>query len=345
MKIKAVQIANELGISKATVSLALNGKPGVSEQTRKYIHDCKEKMERGEFTSNRSGRDAENGIILVIKAMKGYNIIYNAEIDLWTDVLAVFEREARKIGYMTSVVYMDLRKDSVDEIIQQCRDEKIKGVFLVATELSAEDILEFEKIEKPMVLYDNESPGYSHYSIVPDNYRGVETAVKYLLDRNYRDIVYLANDRDIYNFAERRRAFFNTMAENNLNPYNENRIVRIGTTINDVYVKGVEYLKNNKLPQAYIMENYQVSIGMMRALQHHKIKIPDQIALIGVDVVPDYITYNCKLTVVRIPHTDRAIMAMHMLEREINDECKVKSRILTDCRLIEGESTGNMNIS
>lgn len=34
MNVKSIDIARALGISKSTVSLALNGKPGVSEQTR-----------------------------------------------------------------------------------------------------------------------------------------------------------------------------------------------------------------------------------------------------------------------------------------------------------------------
>ena len=37
MKIKAAQIARDLGLSKATVSLALNDKPGVSDQMRLLI--------------------------------------------------------------------------------------------------------------------------------------------------------------------------------------------------------------------------------------------------------------------------------------------------------------------
>ena len=38
MNVKSIDIARALGISKSTVSLALNGKPGVSEQTRQEVH-------------------------------------------------------------------------------------------------------------------------------------------------------------------------------------------------------------------------------------------------------------------------------------------------------------------
>ena len=37
MKIKMVDIARHLGVSKATVSLAVNGKPGVNEETRRMV--------------------------------------------------------------------------------------------------------------------------------------------------------------------------------------------------------------------------------------------------------------------------------------------------------------------
>ena len=40
MKIKAVDVARKLNISKATVSLALNDKPGVSQQTKEAVLRC-----------------------------------------------------------------------------------------------------------------------------------------------------------------------------------------------------------------------------------------------------------------------------------------------------------------
>jgi len=44
MKIKMVDIARHLGVSKATVSLAVNGKPGVNEETRRMVLECLEEI-------------------------------------------------------------------------------------------------------------------------------------------------------------------------------------------------------------------------------------------------------------------------------------------------------------
>lgn len=47
MRIKAKGIAKELGLSEATVSLALNDRPGVNENTKKRILECvREKQEK-----------------------------------------------------------------------------------------------------------------------------------------------------------------------------------------------------------------------------------------------------------------------------------------------------------
>ena len=46
MKIKMVDVAKRLGISKATVSLAVNGKPGVNEQTRQKVLECIKELEK-----------------------------------------------------------------------------------------------------------------------------------------------------------------------------------------------------------------------------------------------------------------------------------------------------------
>ena len=350
MKVKATEIAKAMGISKATVSLALNGKGGVSEKTRQRILEYRDLMERGELpeTFSSPGQDAKkssdetllnNGTVLVFKAVKGLNIASNAELDLWTDVLWVLERELRDLGYLTNVFYLNVLTDPVEEILRNCLNENVRGIILTATELSLEDLELFEKLDIPMIIYDNESFHSLHHSILADNYRGVEYAIEYLLGQGCRDILYLANEKDIYNFRERRKAFCDTMARHQIDAYAQGRIVPIGTTVNDVYQKSREYLESHHLPEAFLMENYQVSIGMTRALMERGIEIPGQISLIGIDVVPEYMTGNFKLTAVRVPHTERAVAAVVMLEKEIRRKSDVKSRILTYCDFIEGEST------
>ena len=57
MKIKAADIARNLNLSKATVSLVLNNKPGVSEKTRRRIFDYIEEVS-GEAERQKEEKEA-----------------------------------------------------------------------------------------------------------------------------------------------------------------------------------------------------------------------------------------------------------------------------------------------
>ena len=338
MRVKAVQIAREMGISKATVSLALNNKPGVNKNTKREILLCRERLENKAANERREASAPKKGIIKVIIATRGLRIALDSEMDLWTDVLAVFEQEAKKRRYLTGITYIDVRAESIDKLADACNGEDISGVVLQATELYEEDISKFEKIRHPMVIYDNESTDLIHNCVVADNFLGVERAVNWLFRRNYKDIIYLANDIEIYNFRQRRKGFCGAFLEHNQNPYQPGRIVEAGATIENVYHKMNRYLDFHGLPEAFIMENYQVTIGTMRALKERRIAVPEQVALIGIDALPSYMTGDCQLTAVRIPHTERAVLVIMLLEKEIAEQSGTKSRVMTDCRLMEGMS-------
>lgn len=70
MRVKAIDIARELNLSKATVSLALNNKPGVNPNTREKILECRERLEKGELTVKTSFA-ATGKIIKIVLALRG----------------------------------------------------------------------------------------------------------------------------------------------------------------------------------------------------------------------------------------------------------------------------------
>lgn len=335
MKVKAADIAKELGISKATVSLALNDKPGVSERTRQEIFECREWLSQGRPEETKVSD--KNQIIKVVITNRELKVVYGAELDLWTDVLAVFDSGAKRLGYTVGVTYVNMLRDDIEGLTWECNQDIVAGVILNGTELWPEDWEQFRGIDKPMVIYDNDLEELARYCVVIDNRSGVNLAMSHLYQHKKKHILYLSHQEEIYNFRQRRKAFTEFIYEHNLG-MERNRIVEMGTSIETVYRKMLNYLENNNLPEAFIMENYQVSIGVMRALREKKIHVPEDISLVGIDEVPSYTTGDCELTTIKIPHTDRARLTMAFLEREIEETEGIKSVIMTKCKLIMGNS-------
>lgn len=345
MKVKAVDIAKRLNLSKATVSLALNEKPGVSEETRDAVFRCRRELELEqearrntegadtlELSRNRSGQT-----IKVIMVSRGMKIVRESEMDLWTEVLAVFDREAKADGYSLGITYMDMHGDELSNVIAECNSSLIAGVILYATEMKPEDIERFRQIQKPMIVYDNDL-GSDYHSVLIDNRGAGAAAAQYLLNRGCRSIQYLAQNLDIYNFEERREGFLSVLEKRKSGVQTENVMIRIGTTIRTVEENFQRWIRHNPLPDGFVLENYQISLGVMKVLREAGIEVPGQVSLVGIDQLPDYVMWGYRLTSIRISHSERAAAVMAILKQEIQSELPVKFKVLSRCEMLEGDS-------
>lgn len=336
MKVKAADIARKLKLSKATVSLALNHKPGVSSQTREAVFKCLEELENGTMSLEEQPILLKKQMIKLIIVNKRKGIISDSELDLWSDVFEVFDRETKRLGYTLGITYAMPQEADIKRAIEDANQEEVAGIILDATEMEKEDFLPFLEIHKPLVIYDNDLDDRYHCAVI-DNSAAVGKAVDYLAGKGCRDICYLANEVKIYNFARRRAGFLEGLHRNGME-VSEGQMVAAGTSIEDVYQKMGKYLDSARLPDAFIMENYQVSIGTVRALRERGIRIPEDISLIGIDELPSYLTADVKLTTIRVAHAQRAQAVMMFLEKEIKEPFTAKFKLFSNSELIEGDS-------
>lgn len=391
MRVKMVDVARYLGVSKATVSLAVNNKPGVNEQTRQKILNCIKEMEKAEdvFSMMRTMQGKEEsknpegvGNAEYLKnseylrasgysghtdysernlmqnqpesAQKGYDaeekkmikvviinhqkqVVCDPELDLWSEVLKTFDAEARRLGYLYGLAYMNDEKREVEELIQECNLDMVAGVIVFGTEITKEDFKKVEEIKKPIVLYDCEASNGEYTSVCIDNKGAVKQALELLWDAGAKDIRYICTDKDIYNFRKRREAFQDILVKWEHMP-KKSDIVPLGNTISEISEKAQEWLKTEKLPEAFLFENYQVSIGMLAALRKLGVHVPQDVKLIGIDEVPEYMTSGLALTQLKIPHAQRATMAMELLHKEILCSWDTKIKLFAEAKLITQNS-------
>lgn len=327
MKIKAIDIAKKLNISKSAVSLAMNNKPGVSEQTRDAVFRCIAEMEENNAPHNRQK--------IKIINIKREHYRY-AEMDLWEDTMYAFDSVVRQMGYTLDVVYADLNMWELEHVIHQTNEENVAGIIYCATEFNPEEMKLLSQIRKPLAIFDNDSGGMYHCSVI-GNMEAMRNAVDFLVSKGCRKIKYLGNSVDIYNFSERRAGYRAGMRKNKLE-LRDDSIILTGKTTDEIYRYMLSYLQSNKLPDAFLMDNYQVSIGVMRALKELQISVPDDVSLIGFDEIPSFVMADYLLTTVRVRHPERARALMQLLEQEIKGNLDSKFKLVSYCELVQGNS-------
>lgn len=323
MKIKAADIARELGISKATVSLALNNKPGVSEETRQRIKAYITSLETGEIIHS------QLRIIKVI--MYGYTEEDIKTFDMFSDSFKEMTLEAKKSNLTVSLDMAN--QENVNDIVDGCRNELVAGVILYANEMRKEDFESFRSLNVPIIVYDNDFDDNTYSYVNSNSQQALSKCVYYYLSENIRNIVYLQNSVVNFNFKKRREAFDFLSYKHGL----EGKKVTLGSEIDEICEEFKKLYKKEKLT-AVICENYMVTIGVVKAIYEMGLEFKKDIRLIGIDVLPDYMTYGYKCSFVSISHQQRASMSFALLNREILNPGIEKFRIYSNCELIIQES-------
>ena len=346
VRVKAAEIAREMGLSKATVSLALNGKPGVSEATREAVIKYKEEMEQRpasvSVTQAKAKSPAPTGgsasrMIKVIMYDRGLSVICDPALNIWPESLREFDTVAKSFGYSISITYVNTTPGDIERAIAECNSSQVAGVILFATEMSREDFEPFQAIRKPIVIYDNDF-SYMVNSVVADNSDMTQYSVHYLKKKEYQRITYLALNFQVYNVVRRRIGFMAGVYTAGLSSENC-QIVETGGTIEEIEAFMTDWLQRNPLPDAFIMENYRVSVGTLRAMKKLYLRAPDHIGLLGIDEVSPLMIRDIRLSCIQIDHTDRVQYAVDLLIREMEGKAGTrKQKIVSRSRILEGDT-------
>ncbi|MDO4466868.1 MAG: LacI family DNA-binding transcriptional regulator [Bacillota bacterium] len=323
MKIKAADIARELGISKATVSLALNNKPGVSEETRQKIKDFIQSVETGEVVHS------QLRIIKVI--VYGVDEDPRGRMDMFSSSYSELSLEAKKHNLTVTLDWVNF--EDLDDIVESCKNDLVAGVILYANEMSKEEFESFKTLNVPVIVYDNDFDDDSYSYVNSNSQRALSKCFDHYLSIGQTNISYLANSQQNFNFNQRREAFHYFSYKHNL----ETKQYILGSSIDEICERFKELYNKEKI-QVVICENYMITIGVVKAIYELGLVFKKDIFLIGIDVVPEYMTYGYKCSFISVSHEQRAMMSFALLNREIWNPGSEKFRVYSNCELILQES-------
>lgn len=337
LRVTAKRVAKDLGVSEATVSLAVNNRPGVNPETRERILAHIDMLKSAD-----SGKRNPDGVLVKILDFRGARAVYDEETaSLFSVSYHEFFRVVKENGFDLKLVFAE----TVDELAQAVADSRTDGttgILLCATDMSEREFEAIRGCELPLMVFDNEFNAMDYDSLVIDNIQDVILAMRFLRERGHRDIVYFNNTTKIHNFSERLETFQRLMREQaaadgvqDAKPF----ALEVGSRIEDIHERVKNWIAGaKKLPTAILCENYAISIGTLKALHDSGVRVPADISIIGIDELPPYILLDCKFTHVRIPHTRKANLAINRLIERIrtNPEEIVQIRVVS--RVVEGES-------
>ena len=151
MGITAKELAARLNLSATAVSMALNGKPGVSTETRAMV--IREAEKAGyDFSRLSMKKNASGDIYCII--CRAHNAILNYT-PIFSELTDGIEQECRKNGYHLKTFQLYEKIDDLQKYIEELRISQCAGVILLGTEVSASVCHEFLQLSVPVILLDS----------------------------------------------------------------------------------------------------------------------------------------------------------------------------------------------
>ena len=327
MKYRAKDIAREVGVSPATVSLVLNNRPGVGEKKRREIVDkivelgC-EYLLRGD----EADRTEQDDVGFVIYKCRGTII---EEYPVFNYMSESITKALEKHNYRMNIMYLN-KEDSPAERRQALENLNCAGFIVYAVEMYAEDIETFSELDVPCVFLDNPFYDAEVDVVTVDNYWGIQQEFEYLYERGHREIGYIKSKIPIECFDERYDAYCRMMQKKGLE-IQPDYIMHLGYLEKETGEDVKNYLaQQTRLPTAFLADNDLLGCRALRIFKKKGIEVPEEVSFVGFDNRRICSFVEPSMTTIELPSESMGEIAVEILMKRINrdDGVRIKCKVI-----------------
>lgn len=331
-RITIKDIAEELGVSTATVSNVIHGK--TKKISDKTVAKVQEKLEESGYIPNMAAVLLAQNTSKIVCVLLSDDISYEGKMmedPFVAGMLNYLSKELSKNGY-----FMMLKEEpDVSQIVRYASMWNMAGLILIGYCAVDYERLR-EKMHIPFVVVDAYRSDMKKYSDVGiDNIHGGYLAGKHLLDMGHKNIMYLANvdedcDHDRYlgltGAYKEKGLEYNSDDYKLLSPIKEERLKRYEKILNEIGAYTAAFLASDVL-----------AIEFMNFLQDNGIRVPEDFSIVGFDNIPLAAYVRPALTTVSQNLQERSERAVALLIELIDGTTKGRQELLP-LELIERSS-------
>ncbi len=334
MGIRIRDIAEKLKLSSATVSLALNNRRGVSEEVRGKVLSAARNMGYSKAPPHRGISETDAIQLLIFKQSAAEQL----DTSFFTRMAEGIDSTLSAAHYRLMITYVTAGSD-IPARLESIRSSGVRGIILLATELSSAYVSSFLTLDLPMVVLDGYFEELPMDFVTINNVQGAFAATAYLGGAGHREIGYLTSRVRTVNFSERHEGYNKALKKLGLTKKAEYTL-RLSPALDSAYFDMLAYLDSGiKLPTAFFADNDILAAGAIRALKERDYHIPGDISVVGFDDIPLCRLLSPELTTVSVPKKRLGVLAVERLLARINGDTSeyVKIEIGTQI-IIRGSS-------
>ncbi len=331
-RLRIKDIAARLGVSTATVSRALNDKPGVSDELRLQVRKLAADLDFAPSMVARSLAGARTGAVAFILHRQAFPVTSDPFYFL---IMQGAERELDRAGY--HIVLSTIDNQSDDKDLRIIRERRIDGLILAGPDINPSLVLTLANRGLPVVLVDNALERTPLNCVLCEDSEGARQAVEHLIGHGYKQITFVGGPASWLSTRERQKGYECAMRDAGLPVAVVHENV---TTLDAGLAAGRRLFTAQDRPRAVYAVNDAMAMGVMRAAREAGLAVPGGVAVAGFDDVSLAASADPPLTTVRVDKEVMGELAARRLLELIGDEQQPHCRTIVGTTLVIRQSCG-----
>ena len=269
-------IAARAGVSKGAVSYALNGRPGVSDETRERILAIAAELGWYPNRAARSLSAARADALGLVLARPATTIALEP---FFMEFIAGVEGSLSPRSIGLTIQLVDSITDEIEVYRRWFGEHRVDGVFVVDVRVDDPRVTALREMGLPAVVIGGPLRGTPLPSVWHDEVTVVVEAVRYLAALGHRRIARVAGFEDFIHTEQRSGAFLATVGELEL----EAQVIATDYTPESGARATRRLLSSPTPPTAILFDSDLLAVTGLGVAQQMGFVVPDDVSLIGWD--------------------------------------------------------------
>lgn len=331
-KIDIHRVASHARVSIATVSRTMNRVPTVNATLAARVWKAVEELK---YTPNTQARALVSGKSRLLGL-----VISEITNPFFPELIQEFERVAVERGYEIMIGSTNYDPKTMEVCVRRMIERKVDGVAVMTFGIEQAMLDRFAALKVPLVYVDKAPKRPANDVLTVDYRAGIFEGVQHLAVLGHRQIAFISGPQRLFSARARQAAFLDSLHAIGISA-DPNFIVESDHTLEGGRDAMCRMLALAELPTAIMCSNDMTAIGVQHALFSARLKVPDDISLIGFDDIHLAEYTIPPLTTVRMSCKDLAQRAVRSLLSHLKPgEIRTEADRRISTRLIVRQTTG-----
>ena len=334
--VKLADIAEKFGVSVVTVSKALSGQKGVSEELRGKIKALADEMG---YTPVHSPQE---------KKPKSYTIGVLTYERYFTEFASFYWKMYQEVATkavskecFTMLEILSKKNERELELSKLVSEDRVDGLIIIG--LLKEDYLSMiiKNAKMPLVCLDFYDKNHDCNCVVTDNYFGMYKLTNYLFEMGHTNVGYVGTLLYTNSITDRYFGYCKALLEHG-KKVRKDWIIEDRDMDTGVRDKDFSFQLPEEMPTSFVC-NCDMTAGIfVEALREKGYRVPEDVSVVGFDNYPIPGVCNLGITTYEVDIREMARKTINLLLKQIAGDYRYHSMSIVEGRMILKESVRNL---